>query len=254
MAEEQRQYTDEELEAMLVLRNGMRKRILDRKPHIKEYYKARKLHAEVLDSMSTYYYKGKFEPKVDMEILAQSEPYGENEYKIDSIDIDLTTRLGIFAMAELSIYKSMPHLSCITEEYIQKKHFKQPEKEEFLQSMMDSSTGLFEITGTDSYEGTVTFRNVLTNEEQQIVDIGLSDTGGRFKDHIFTRIITYRGISFNAGPALIFKKEDPYVKKTIQWMKQEPRPGMISMFVDLYRHYMDDENRIEIKKNEISGG
>ena len=39
---------------------GIRKMILKRKKHIKKYYKYRKIHGEVLDSMLNYIYKGKY--------------------------------------------------------------------------------------------------------------------------------------------------------------------------------------------------
>jgi len=38
---------------------------LDRKPHIKAYYKIRKLHSEVLSAMIAYHDDGKFKQKPD---------------------------------------------------------------------------------------------------------------------------------------------------------------------------------------------
>ena len=251
MALEPGKYTDEEKEYMIKIHDGMRKMILDRKPHIKEYYKARKLHSSIMGSMLSYYEKGQFKPEIDMKGMAKAR-LTDTENLIDrEITFDLATTQGMHVMAELFVFKFIPYASCITEEYIKKKRFRTAEKQEFLQCMMDSSSGLFELVDTDELEGRVTLRNVLTNEEQTIVDIGLSNPFGHSDFVFFARIITYRGISFNTGLAIPFRPDDEYMLKQIRRMKKEPNRTMSGLFLDLYTHYKKARDKIELQINEF---
>lgn len=44
---------------------SLHRMILDRQPHIKQYYKIRKLHSEIINTMVKYHEAGKFELKID---------------------------------------------------------------------------------------------------------------------------------------------------------------------------------------------
>ena len=245
------QYTDEQIEFMVHRGNSIRKPLLDRKPHIKKYYKIRGLFSDILDSMATYYEKGKFEQTVNRKILAQNGPYGKKGFEKKNLDFDMTTSQGQHAFEEVNVFKFAPHLSCITEDFIKKKQFKNPEQQEFLQSMLHSVTGLFEVVDTQPFVGYATLRNVLTGKEQQIVDIGLSGTGAQPDIYLFTRIITYRGISISSGLALFFMKDDPYMMEYVQRMKKEPEQTDGAMFVDLYTRYSQVEGSVKVIRNLI---
>jgi hypothetical protein len=83
---------------------------------------------------------------------------------------------------------------------------KKPEKIEFLQSMLDSKLGLFEVTGTDLMEGYAYIKDVFTGVEYTIIDIGLSGQPNFEDFYFYTRIISYHGINFGTGLNLIFTK------------------------------------------------
>ena len=134
-------------ETLLRAINNMRRYTLDKKPHIKEYYRARKLHSEIVDAMAQYHADGKFERV----IAPDPSPQDNREPLLHLLecDFDLDSRTGAQGFYDMLIYKPSPNMNCITEEFLQKHRYRKPEKIEFLQSMLDSTLGLFEVTAID---------------------------------------------------------------------------------------------------------
>lgn len=223
--------------------NSLRNLRLKEKPHIKEYNAIRSLHGEVIDAMTDYYYKGKFKQEVDTSYPI--EPDNIREVNILSASFDLSTDVGAKAFFDTVIYKSAPNVNCITEEFINIRRYRKPEKIEFLQSMLNSRLGLFEITKTEAGEGYVYLKEVFTGDEYRITDIGLSGTINKDEFYIYTRIITYHGISFGTGLSMVFVKTDKFIKKHIRQHKKNYDPkGEVQRFTQIYNQFSRDPGKV----------
>jgi hypothetical protein len=222
---------------------NMRRIFLDSKPHIKRYYKARKLHEEITTAMVDYHDSGKFVLKTDKD-FPLPEPAPDRVVSAEN-KIDLNSEDDPQAFYELMIYKSAPNVNCITEEFIKKSWYRKPEKIELLQSMLDSSMGLFVITGTDMDEGYAYLKEVFTGIEYRITDIGMSGNPIYEDIYIYTRIISYHDICFGSGINLVFYKNDKFIEDHIRHHKKDYKPEREFLrFIHLYKQFMADPNRI----------
>lgn len=233
---------------------NLRRLLLDKKPHIKEYYRIRKLHSKVISAMARYHEDGKFEQKIDATYVFPHEykHKKDNTLELISCNFDFETQEGVHALYDLLIYKTAPNMNCITEEFIQKKRFRKAEKMDFLHSMLTSKLGLFEVSGVDPDEGYVYFKNVFTGDEYKITDVGLSGNVNFGEYYFYTRIITYHDISFNSGLNLIFAKSDSYIKQHIQHNKKNHRPeGEFLRFTQLYNYFSEDPDKVHFITNTL---
>lgn len=228
-------------EFMLDFFTNMQDFLLKDKPHIKEYKKVRELHGEIINSMMDYFYNRDSESIIDCNID------NENVYNIDS-KFDTSTQLGAQALGNVVIYKNASNMNCITEDFIKNKKYRAQEKIDFLESMLNSEAGLFEITKTDRKEGQVYVRNVLNNNEYCLTDISLSGNISNDNFYMYIRIITYHGISFGTGLNLVFDKKDKFIQK---WIKENlanfDKKQEIVRFMELYNEYEKNENRINVR-------
>ena len=230
--------------------NNLRKFTLDKKLHIKEYYKIRNLHSKILGSMVQYHEDGKFELKKSDPIASRDEK--EVVLQFLQCDFDMDTQLGYNAFYDMLVYKTITNASCITEDFIRKNRYRKPEKIEFLHSMLDSKLGLYEIVGADSAEGYVYLKEVFTGEEYKIIDIGLSGSQNFIDIYMYQRIITYHGISFNAGFSLIFAKSDDFINRHIQQHKKNYNPdGEFYRFTQLYNRYLKHPGKLRVVTNKL---
>jgi hypothetical protein len=166
----------------------------------------------VVGAMIQYFYDGKFEQTLDAAYAFESERKSGDGGSLLMLEsaFDLNTPVGERAFFDMLLYKKAPNINCITEDFIQKRRYRKPEKMEFLNSMLDSKAGLFEITGTDIDEGYAYLKEVFTGLEYKIVDIGLSGNRNNDEIYIYTRIITYNGINFGTGLNFVFSKTDSF--------------------------------------------
>jgi hypothetical protein len=162
--EDEDDYYDEQ-EFMIRGLNSLRRVFLDKKPHIKGYYKIRKMHGEIVSTMIQYHYDGKFKQQVNRD-FAPKTVHEKSVYLLES-DFDLDTKIGFNSYYDMVIYKPASNMNCITEHFIQDHHYRKPEKMDFLQSMLGSKPGLFEITGMDMGEGYVYIKDVFTGDEKK---------------------------------------------------------------------------------------
>ena len=245
---------DDDLAMQALLLNGfnnMRKILMDKKPHIKEYQKIRKMHGKIVDAMIQYHDAGKFKRKIDTSIVQETKP--ENIRLLET-DFDFKTDEGKQAYYDLMVYKTASNMSCITEDFIQNRRYKKPDETEFLRSMLDSKLGLFEITGTDMEEGYAYIKDVFTGDKYTIIDIALSGQERQQYStiYLYTRIITYRDISFGSGLNLIFDKKDKFIKRHILEHKKDFKPaGEFLRFTELYNHFCKHDSRIKVITNEL---
>ena len=235
-------------ETLLEAINSLRSFVLDKKPHIKEYHKIRKLHTEIANAMIQYYYDGKFEQKLDTSDVTKSNQR-HTAYLLES-EFDMTTRAGEYAFYDMLIYKPASNMNSITEAFIQNNRYKKLEKIDFLHNMLDSKLGLFEITGVDPDEGYAFLKEVFTGEEYKIIDVGLSGNRNNDEFYIYTRIITYHGISFGTGLNFIFDKTDNFIQNYIQQHKNDYSPnGEFLRFTQLYNRYSKHPGKIKAVTN-----
>lgn len=232
--------------------NNLRKYTLGKKDHINEYYKIRKLHSEVINTMVRYHESGKFQLKID------NVSNNENDFaNVDTINFiqtnfDLETREGAQALYDLLIYKASYNMNCITEEFIKSNRYRKPEKIEFLHSMLDSRISLFEITRTHFEEGYVYLKDIYTGIEYKIVDVALSGSQTFNNIYLYTRLIKYHDIVFSTGLNLIFSKEDKFVRDHIQTHKNNyTSEGEFLRFTQLYNYYSKNPDKMKVIANSI---
>jgi hypothetical protein len=198
--------------------------------------------------MIQYYYDGKFEQKLDTGDVSQGG--GGHTFHLLESEFDLNTRAGEYAFYDMLIYKPASNMNSITEAFTQNHRYRKPEKIEFLHSMLNSKLGLFEITGTDPNEGYAFLKEVFTGVEYKIIDVGLSGNRNNDEIYIYTRIITYHGISFGTGLNFIFDKTDNFIQNYIQQHKKDYSPnGEFLRFTQLYNRYSKDPNKIKVVTN-----
>jgi len=236
------------IEALTSMRRALS---LDWKPHIKQYYKIRRLHQEVVDSMIKYHENGKFKQRPDPNYVApQQQERERDDTHVISCEFDMDSPEGVHAFYDMLIYKGGRNMTCITEDYINNRHYKAPDKNEFLKSMLESELGLFEVLEVDMHEGTACLRDVLTGREVTIIDVGLSGST-IFDFYLYTRIITFQGISFGSGINLVFRRSDPFVQKHIKHHKKDyKKEGEFLRFSQLYNHFSRSTGRIDVVRYE----
>jgi len=244
------------METLMKLKNNFRMSLMDEKPHIKEYHRVRDLHQDIVDSMVKYFQDGKFEQKAYAGFVPPLDPRSPNKRENSLIPVDLKfdldTREGAQAFYDMVIYKPAPNMNCITEEYINNRRYRIPERVKFLHSMLASKRGLFIIEKTDAEEGYVYLKEVFTGDEYKIVDIGLSGNKN-FKDiYMYTRIVTHYSTSFNTGLGFFFIKSDEFIEKYIWQHKRDRIPnGDFLMFTQLYSQYAKFPGKLKIVINRI---
>ena len=247
-------YTDDDnykdQEYLINAINNIRRVFLDKKPHIRKYYKIRKIHSEIVSTMMQYYHDGKFKKQTDPDFISKQEH--EKDINLLESAFDLESRIGSQSFYDIWIYKIAPNIVCITDEFIRDYHYRKPEKIEFLHSMLDSKLGLFEVTGTNLEEGYAYLKDVFTGDEYTIVDIGISGDLNYDDFYIYTRIITYQDISFGTGLNFIFKKTDNFIKNHIQQYKKDFKPnGEFLRFMELYKRFSQYPGKIKILTNKL---
>jgi hypothetical protein len=239
-------------ESMLAAIRNLQKTTLERQPHIKTYYKIRKMHGEIVDAMIRYWDDGKFEQQIDEDsdyFFADAEG---RELRMLNASFNPETREGAHAFYDMLIYKPAPNMNCITEEFLRKNRYRKPEKIAFLQSMLDSRLGLYEITATDVNQGYAYLREVFTGEERRITDVGLSGDLHVENFYLYTRIIDFQGVCFGTGLNLVFKKGDPFIQQHIQKHKKRYSPlGEFVRFIELYNRFSQDADSVQVAPNGI---
>jgi hypothetical protein len=242
---------ESEFESLMEMMVNLHRSLLDDKPHIKEYKKIRLMHSEIVSSMMDYYEQGKFEPWEKTSHTDGLDAEGvDSEAHVFSLleaSFDPEEREGQQGLAEVVIYKTASNTICLTEEFLNKHRYRKPEKIEFLQCMLDSQAGLFEITSIDRENGYACIRDVFAGCEYKITDTGLSGAPNFDEIYIYTRIITYRGVSFGTGLSLTFGKMDPFIADYIQREQKSFEPNQeFRRFIELYNQFARNPKKYKI--------
>ncbi|MDR1703808.1 MAG: SEC-C domain-containing protein, partial [Clostridiales bacterium] len=96
---------------------------LGRKPHIKEYYKVRKMHGEICGAMIEYYDEGKFQLKIDSPFIADKSKKPDaarkrREIRLIDNHFDFETIEGLKGFQDRIIYRHALNMNCVTEDFI----------------------------------------------------------------------------------------------------------------------------------------
>jgi len=224
--------------------NFYNKVLLKSKPRIKEYSKIRDLHGEIMNDIMDYYWDGNY--KFDIII----DDKKEKTLPIDSF-FDTSTQFGIHGLANMIIYKNF-NVKCLTEIFLEDKHYKKPEKIDFLNSMLNSQAGLFEVTKVDINEAYAYLTDVLNKKEFCITDIGLSCTPDYEDLYLYTRIIKHNNISFGTGLSIMFRKTDPFIRNWIKINKVKYNSKMeAARFFELHDEYVKDSKGVSTIINQF---
>ena len=236
-------------EIFLDFLNRMQNFILKDKPHIKKYKNIRKIHDEIMCDMIEYIEKEKFELTFDSDDKTKISKTGI--ININS-EFDTNTELGIQALSNILVYKNSKNIKCLAEIFKDKKKYSKQEKIEMLEDMINSEAGLFEIIKTDRENGQVYLKNVLTNKEHCITDIGFSSNINNDMYYIYTRIIQYKDIEFGTGLHIPYRKDDEFINKWIEDnIKEFDKKQELVRFLELYNEYIKNDNKIKVISRNI---
>ena len=228
---------------------GMREMFLSKKAHIKKYKKLRELHAEVVDSMMTYFESGKYKWEyTDQEVIKAST--GQSFF---NIKFNPNDRLGRQALPNMLIYNHGLDIPSICEVFLEKRKFRKKEKIQLMKDMLNSVESLFEIRAIDKMNGYVTLRDIFTNQEYKITDISMSLSEHYNKFYLYTRLITSGGITFGTGFAMSFMKDDKRIKNWINEHKKDYcKKTELIRFFTIYTLYLSiTEDKVEVVVNEV---
>ena len=211
------------------------------------------MHADIYGTMVGYFDDGKFVQKIDEDFVPFGDEHdGDNVVYLFESEFDLDEKCDHHAFYDMQVYKTAPNLNCITEVFLASNRYRRPDKIEFLQSMLNSRLGLFEVVKTDVSEGYAYIKEVFTGDEYKIIDIGLSGNPGYDNIYIYTRIISYGDTSFGTGLNLVFTKTDDFIKAHIRDHKEDYHPnGEQIRFIQLFNRFSKDAGRVKIVANTL---
>jgi len=249
----ERERKQEQQEALMTMLVNLNRSLLDDKPHIKEYKKIRRLHSEIVNGMMEHYHEDKFQRQVirDTELEEEGDPKARTVTLLEAT-FDYDTREGTQALCEHIVYKMAPNVTCITEDFLNKHRYRKPEKIEFLQAMLNSYAGLFEITATDRQEGYAYLKDVFTGRKFKITDTSICASPNFENYYMYTRVITYHGVSFGTGLSLIFGKADPFITKYIERERKDFQAREeFRRFIELYNRFSKYPNEHKVVSHQF---
>ena len=180
---------------------NMRRYILNSKPHIKKYNHYRKVHADILESMASYVFNGKYDFGKYIDELNKDREVSSFE-NLKGFDLSSDNPDDVSIIAELFVYKNLKEVPSVTEIYLEKNKFKNADKVKLLKAMNESYVGLFKVTDIDFDNAYVTYEDVFTHKKFKVIDISMSAFSEVDKDnpiYMYNRVITVDGISFGTG-------------------------------------------------------
>lgn len=228
--------------------NNLREFLLKQKDYVKKYYKCRKVHGEVLDSMLNYIYSDKYDFGKRLDEVEDSlikEASGKLE--ILDIDFNLDNEDDFNFFVNLAVYKVHPEIVSVVEEYLLKNKFKVQEKVDMLKAMQESFISFFKIINKD-YDGKVILEDLVTNKQYEIIDISLSNPIYKNDFYLYSRLITVNGISF-LSILTCFPKNIKKVNNYIKSCKRRKKNKIIEI-LEVYN--LNKEYGLSIKKNYIN--
>lgn len=208
--------TKEEAEFLFKGMENLRLFMLKQKEHIKKYYKCRRLHSEVLNSMSEYIMNDKYDLNKELNEITESlVKEVKHNFKILNIDFDFHNDLDFSIFLDISIYKNHPNMKCVLDEYLLKNKFRNVEKVYMLHAMQNSFTSFFKVKKQED-DGFVELEDLVTNKIYKVTDISLSNPMYKNNNtYFYSRMITMNDINFLSGIMAFstnIKKVNNYIK------------------------------------------
>lgn len=210
---------------------------LKMRPEVKKYFKVRKIYEDVSKSMINNLFSGRYPIK---EYTEKELKYLKKEVdKPFYIDLDLEDQNDAKIFQELFLYKNSKVIPSMTETYLKSNRFKVKEKINMLKAMNNSFASLFKIINTDIETGYITVMDVFTNKEYKFIDAAFCTNIYMIKKttiYIYTRLITYNGITFSTGLPCMFYGMSAKLRRYINKCKNN-LPGFLRcLYVyDIYR-------------------
>lgn len=202
---------------------SMNKYILNRKDYIKKYYKLRKIHADVLESMWNYINTGKYD--MDYYLDKTKDNVEEEMFRFgvaSDLELSMNNADDLSIFTELIIYQNHPDIIPVTKVYLEKNKFKNVEKIKFLKAMNDSHASLFKVIAVDPESGYVTYEDVFTGKKYKVIDIAQSSTlkiNNKHLTYVYNRLITYEDITFGTGIHCMMDEDTKGLKEFIKKYK-----------------------------------
>ncbi len=222
---------------------GLQEVVYENNEKVKRYKELRKMFEKIVQDMMDYFEEGKFNWKIDYN---KTKYNNKNNIKELFTSFDHSTQEGTQAFANIVIFKNACNMNCITEEFLQKNIYNEEEKNEMLQSMLNSEAGVFEILGTNIIEGEAILRNVFNGNKYVVTDLALSSNMNYQKIYLYTRVITYKDISFCSGLNIPFFKDDKFIQNWINEKKNANNQEQeITKFLELYNETQKNEHGIK---------
>lgn len=179
----------------------------ERQPEYKAYQKIRKISGEVLDKFVDF-----IDPDFDdysdvirIELFDLMEKY-KIHFDVELKEIDSHHTLK----AMLYCYDNGGKIS---QKYLDNTRIRKPEKLNMIKSIIDSKSSFFEVIREGSKPYKIIIRDVMTNEEYEIIDTGVA-FAHRFMNEIIrskyllTTLMNYDGINFVDNSLLLDKNDD----------------------------------------------
>lgn len=204
------------VEEMINMLFNFNKFFLGKKEHIKKYKKLRRLHQEVISSMSSYFEN--YGEEIDLYFNLIKEDI-TRETKLLSVELDYYNDDDRSILFELFIYKNHKKIPSLTEKYIKQKRFRNKDKIKMLYCMRDSFASLFKITDIDHVNGYVTYEDVFTHKKYKIIDIAMSSTPRIDESktiYTYNRLIKFDDITFATGVHCMMLSEHKGLKEFLK--------------------------------------
>lgn len=240
--------TKEEAEFLFNGMQNLRMFMLKKKEHIKKYYKCRRIHSEVINSMEDYVMNGKYDLNTALnEITEGLLKETKHNTKILNIDFDFNNELDFLVFMDISIYKNYPNMKCVLEDYLLKNKFRNAEKVEMLHAMQNSFTSFFKVKKKEE-DGFVELEDLVTNTTYKVIDISLSSPMyANENTYFYSRVITMHGISFLSS-IMVFptniKKVNNYIKDC-KYKKKNKLVEILEVF------NLNKDFSLKVKRNAI---
>lgn len=196
-------------------------RMLDRKYHIQQYKKIRKVHDNMCSAMADYLKN--HQDYIDNYYNLAKEECAKNNAKWLDIDFKKINEERLFAFSELTFYKNRDDIPSITEIFIKDGMGTNSIKRKVLDAMNDSYASLFKIVEADANNGYLTFKDVWSDKKFKIIDVSMSSAysvQGEFEVYTYTRVIKYDDMFFSTGSFMNFSGENEALKQFIKNYKK----------------------------------
>lgn len=240
--------TKEEAEFWLKGMENLRIFMLKQNNNIKKYYKCRRIHSEVLNSMQDYIANGKYDlsnalDEIEGSLLKETK----HNPNILNIEFNFNNELDFLIFTDISIYKNHSNMKCVLEDYLLKNKFRNAEKVEMLHAMQNSFISFFKIKEQKD-NGIVELEDLVTNKIYDVTDIALSNPMYKRNNiYLYSRLFTMYDINFLSS-TMVFPINIKKINNYIKDCKYKKKSKLVEI-LEVYN--LNKEYGLETKSNKI---